>query len=212
MIGEKFGKLKVLSENNKRTKSREKRYNCLCDCGKEVVVRGSSLKSGTKSCGCIRIEMLTKRATSHGFCGHELHHKWNSMRYRCLNENTKRYFRYGGRGIKVCPEWETDFETFYKWAITAGWQPGLTIDRIDNNGDYTPENCRFVSIAQNNRNMGHSAYYIVWGKVFDSAQQAAKRFNVTRSTIHRWCAGYKTACGNYSPPKQLCYKVNKYND
>lgn len=90
-------------------------------------------------------------APIHGLKHHPLYRKWCSMRERCANTNSKSYPRYGGRGIRVCKEWN-DFENFYSWSIEHGWEDGLTIDRIDNDKDYSPSNCRYVSVKQQNRN------------------------------------------------------------
>lgn len=79
----------------------------------------------------------------------KLYGVWNGMKQRCNNPNSKAYPSYGGRGIRVCSIWQRDFMAFYRWAIEAGYQEGLTIDRIDNDGDYTPENCQWLTLAEN---------------------------------------------------------------
>lgn len=125
-------------------------------CGGSTVVTTGSLRSGnTKSCGCLRKEMLVKRQTVHGMAKsqerHPLYIVWASMKSRCYNPNEPSYKNYGGRGIKMCDEW-MDFVPFMKWALNNGYREGLEIDRIDNNGNYEPGNCRFVTRSENQLN------------------------------------------------------------
>lgn len=146
--GKKFGKLTVLRENG-QSKNKHWLWLCLCDCGNETTVRSDSLRSGdVKSCGCYVIE----KATTHGLRYTQLYKVWASMKTRCYNKNDLAYKNYGARGIKIYSMWIDDAEAFCKWAKENGWRPGLTIDRIDNDGDYTPSNCRFVTQAVNSRN------------------------------------------------------------
>lgn len=91
------------------------------------------------------------RSIRHGLCDHPLHVTWNNMRMRCMNSRDRRYRNYGARGISVCPEWDS-FEAFFSWATRSGWERGLQIDRIDVNGNYCPENCRFVNNQENAQN------------------------------------------------------------
>lgn len=140
MVGQKFGRLTVQSYKVRSL------WNCICDCGNKVVVRGADLKSGnTKSCGCFKKDVHTK----HGLTNHPLRATLKDMKSRCYNKNCHAYKYYGARGIKVCDDWKNDLQSFYDWAIKAGWEKGLTIDRIDNDGDYTPDNCQFIKNALN---------------------------------------------------------------
>ncbi len=142
LIGKRFGRLIVV---NYRDRSH---WHCLCDCGKKIVVRGADLKSkNTQSCGCLRKDMLT----THGLTGHPLGSVRKDMIRRCYTKKSKAFKHYGARGIKVCEEWKNDFVSFYNWAIANGWKQGLTIDRISNDGDYTPTNCAFISKSKNCR-------------------------------------------------------------
>ena len=210
LAGQKFGRLTVVGENPQRTKSREKRYNCMCSCGKKVTVTGTALRNGTSSCGCIRIELLVKRVTKHRLSKHPLFHLWSGIHARCYSPKATRYSSYGGKGIIVCEDWLNAFLPFYDWACTHGWKPGLTIDRKDNNGNYTPSNCRFITRAENNLNLSTSCWWIVKDLEFESLRQAGKYFKVSSATIIRWCRGYITTSNNFSPRQKGCYAIKKY--
>lgn len=128
-------------------------YLCKCDCGNETEVRADSLRNGhTKSCGCLQREVVKDNSTKHGHSDSRLYTIWASMVQRCYNQNHMSYNNYGGRGILICEEWRENFEDFYHWAINNGYKRDLQIDRIDNDLGYKPNNCRFVTATQNNRN------------------------------------------------------------
>lgn len=160
--GQQFGKLTVIKKAYEREYKGKKRtmWLCRCECGKECYVTTSNLTSGnTKSCGCMKIEKLKKRAT-HGMSRSRLYRIWHGIKDRCFNPHNKKTHRYMGRGITVCDEW-LKFENFYKWATENGYDDTLTIDRIDNDGNYCPENCRWASndVQQNNRCTNHMVTY-----------------------------------------------------
>ena len=152
IVGKTFGRLRVDKRIEGMTNKRVY-YECRCECGNEVIVRGESLNSGhTSSCGCLQKDIVKQLKSSHGLCGTPLYICWASMIQRCCNPNHKNYNNYGGRGIAVCDEWRNDFASFHNWASKNGYDHGLQLDRENNNKGYCGSNCRFVSRAVNNRN------------------------------------------------------------
>jgi hypothetical protein len=163
--GDRYGRLTIRREIEPRLHYREsdgctrriRRVRCLCDCGGLLDVNLNALRSGnTQSCGCLNSEAVQAHATRHGLHKHPLYYIWAAMRERCSNPEVSNYHRYGGRGIRVCKEWEVSFETFYNYCISLPedkcWRKGYDIDRKNNDGDYEPGNCFFVSRIDNSRN------------------------------------------------------------
>lgn len=151
LTGKRFGKLTVVSKNEIRKRNRIC-WNCLCDCGKEVIVSSANIGRSVKSCGCLKIQRTSEIKTVHGKRNTKIYGVWCSMKARCYNENTKSYKDYGAKGICVCEEWKNNFEEFYLWSMEHGYQEGLQIDRINNNGNYEPSNCRWVTRKENMNN------------------------------------------------------------
>lgn len=160
IIGNKYGRLTVLSENGKKGKNIL--WLCKCDCGNEINAISYNLKNGhTKSCGCLRNEVRAKKHSIHNESKSRLYRIWRHIKSRCLNPNVHHYKYYGERGIKICDEWKNSFMAFKEWSILNGYNDKLSIDRIDVNGDYEPSNCRWcdAKAQANNRTNNHKIEY-----------------------------------------------------
>lgn len=155
--GNKFGKLTAKKPVGKNKKG-QIIWLCKCDCGKMCEIPSSSLVSGnSKSCGCSR----RKNGEIHN---HRLYNIWRGMKNRCYNSSHMAYENYGGRGIEICEEWKNDFQTFYKWAVENGYSDNLTIDRINNDGNYEPNNCRWITQKEQCNNTRRNIYVTCDGK------------------------------------------------
>ena len=169
-IGDKFGYLTVVSDEVRLPNGRYK-HRVVCDCGKETIATWRELMDGHKrSCGCLRrkVEEYRKTNTRKEKACDKLTHKhlysvWSNMRQRCENPRNSSYKSYGGRGISVCIEW-LDFRKFEDWALDSGYDPRLTIDRINNDGDYTPENCRWATKKEQCNNQRKTVMVTIGGE------------------------------------------------
>lgn len=167
--GDIYGRLILTGKSYMDTsRTQPRRYvEWICSC--TDVIGWSTfdhIKSGhTNSCGCYKNDKRIEAKTKHGLHRHILYYSiWHGIKNRCYNVNDIPYPDYGGRGIKVCDEWLSDFINFYKWAISNGYKKGLVIDRINNNGDYEPSNCRFTTNAINQRNKRNNVYLEAFGE------------------------------------------------
>lgn len=190
LTGKKYNKLTVLKRVE--NKNKQTMWLCQCDCGNKVIVSGGNLKNGhTTSCGCYSIQNKIKRAKEknpcykHGLYNTRLNRIWNSMKKRCYLKTHKAYKNYGGRGIKVCDEWldkENGFINFYHWAMSNGYKEDLTIDRIDTNGNYEPNNCRWATREeqQNNKRNNH---YLEYGGEIHTLAEWSKKNKINYNTL-----------------------------
>jgi len=178
-IGEKYGRLTVISFEQQR--GEKAKAICLCACGNKTSVVLKNLSTGnTKSCGCYRNTF--KR--THGLSGHKLKHIWLAMKSRCYNPKNQRYNNYGARGVEVCDSWRDDYVNFYNWAISSGYKNGLTIDRCDVNGNYDPSNCKWSTYAQQASNTTRNRYHTVDG-VTKHLNAWARFYGITPSSLRK---------------------------
>ncbi len=156
LIGKRYSRLILLDEVEPDvypSGEKKRKFLCLCDCGIKTIVRMSDMKSGrTQSCGCLNIEKISSIKRTHNLHHTNLYSRWKGMKKRCYNPNEPQFRDWGGRGIRVCDEWGNDFKVFYDWAMSNGYEKGLQLDRINNDGNYEPNNCRWVTQAENNKN------------------------------------------------------------
>lgn len=185
--GSRYGRLTVLYRASENDKHGNVRWVCQCDCGNESIVSANCLRMGhTKSCGC-----LTRETSANNLPDNRRHMKsrtrlykiWDNMRSRCYNPKHKSYSNYGGRGITICEEWRTIPDLFFEWAMNNGYSDTQSIDRIDNNGPYSPDNCRWVAMevqAQNKRNI----VYIETEQGAISLKKAAELHGLPYAAVH----------------------------
>lgn len=188
LSGERYGRLTVLyMEDDYIAKSGRKyvKYRCRCDCGNEISCYRSNLLNGTSnSCGCLQKELLVARSEKHGGWTNreKLYDVWCSMRKRCHSETNENY---GSRGILICQEWDNDYLKFKEWSLANGYKEnvGLSIDRIDVNGNYCPENCRWTNakVQQNNR---RSCINITYNGETHTLKEWSEILNVPYSLLH----------------------------
>ena len=183
LIGQKNNYLTVIDEDKDSTG--RKYVTVKCDCGTEKRIQYGHWKSGKiKSCGCMRLKLLS-RATpeSNPICNHRLHVIWKGMKQRCYNPKSDNYERYGGRGIRVYDEWKDSYESFYEWALAHGYSDNLTIDRIDVDGNYEPDNCRWASdeVQRLNTRRGKQYLWTIDG-ITKHAREWCKHFGVNPQT------------------------------
>jgi len=169
--GDIFGRLKV-EEFSHKNKWYKRFWKCRCECGSIcIVIEKSLLKGETKSCGCLRKETRRDNGRTHGLSGTKLYGVWRNMLTRCEYTRCKSYKDYGARGIKVCDEWHNP-EGFFQWAIGNGYREGLELDRINTNGGYCAENCRFIPRIDNAHNKRNNRFLTVNGETKTLAEWA----------------------------------------
>lgn len=169
--GERFTKLLVL-ERVGSDSHKQALWRCQCDCGNTIIATTNQLRSGhTKSCGCYHADKLKEHNTTHGACKTRLYKIWKGMHRRCKTPSCAGFRFYGGRGIKVYSEWN-DFTVFRDWAYKHGYVDGLTIDRINIDGDYCPENCRWITMGMQANNKSNNHWITIGGEKHTIAEWA----------------------------------------
>ena len=193
LTGKTFGKLVVIErypDYIQKNGRHRVRWKCKCTCGNIIVVNGDNLKSkSTTSCGCYQKEMAIISNTTHGDSNSRLYNVWCNMKERCNNKNNPQYRLYGGRGIFVCEEWDNNYSAFKEWALNNGYNQyskrgDCTLDRINVNGEYSPNNCRWVSqkCQMNNVTYNHNVTYngethtiAEWADIYKIPQQKLRK-------------------------------------
>ena len=200
--GRRFGRLTVLDEAG-RDQWRHLLWKCKCDCGAIRLVTQWNLVAGiTVSCGCYAKDRASKQLKQHGLSSNRFFETWTSMMKRCYNPNCSGYYRYGGRGICVCDEWH-DVKTFIDWCESQNPPENMQIDRIDNDGNYSPDNCRFVTIKENNNNRSSCMYITFQGRTQSLTkwcEELGLPYGTMRSRIHSL---------HWDPDKAFLTPVNK---
>lgn len=202
--GQRFGMATVMKLDH-ITERYRLYWLCKCDCGKEFIMRGDLIKAHKYlNCGCYNLEKRRERQITHGYANTKLYHILYGMRQRCNNPNDSEYFRYGGRGIEICDEWNNNNETFLKWAIENGYKEGLSIERIDVNGNYCPENCKWIPLSEQCNNTRRTIR-LKYGNKELNINQWARELGINKNTFWRYVRvkNYsieyiiKTYCPNY---------------
>lgn len=196
LTGQRFERLIVL-EKAKSDNCGHTRWKCKCDCGNITVVNGCDLKrQKIKSCGCLHkqiTKIVAMNNKKHGKSKTRLYKIWSGVKSRCYYQKNIEYMNYGGRGIKVCNEWlnkENGFMNFYNWAINNGYKENLTIDRIDNNGNYEPNNCRWITYIEQENNKRNNTLIQYKDKQYTLAQ-LSRKIGINSATLswrikHNW--------------------------
>lgn len=175
LTGQRFGMWLVVSRASNI--GSQTAWNCLCDCGNTGVVQGNNLKSGISgSCGCQKVK--------HGQKGTRLYDIWQAMKQRCYQQSHRNYARYGGRGITVCDEWKNSSKAFFEWALANGYEEHLTLDRVDNDKGYYPDNCRWATKTEQNNNRCCNTIVEINSKAQTLAQWATET-GISYQTIHK---------------------------
>lgn len=185
LTGERFGRWTVISFDRKVNSVNGANYywNCKCDCGTERSVSVSSLRGGSStSCGCLNKEIIS-RPKKHGMSNCRLYWIWHSMMERCSRKTNSEYKNYGARGISVCEEWK-DSSNFIEWALRNGYEDNLTIDRIDTNGNYCPENCRWADWKTQANNTRRNRFVEIDG-VSKTVAQWAEIYGISYRHVYR---------------------------
>lgn len=180
LTGKRFGRLTVL-EKDSSGHNKPTIWTCKCDCGKITKVDGHDLKRGkTKSCGCINLK--------HGLKNTRIYNLWSKMKQRCYNVNSSNYKNYGERGITICNKWldkDNGFINFYNWSMNNGYKDNLTIDRINVNGNYEPNNCRWITNIEQQRNKRNTRYATI-NNITKPVKEWCEILGIKYTTLLNW--------------------------
>lgn len=181
-LNKKYGLLTIVEDLG--TVDKYRRVSAKCECGNIKLFRLSDIqKGGSTNCGCVRKAYLRSKNTKHGESGTKLYRRWKGIIERCNYKNHFAYHRYGGRGISVCKEWIDDFLTFKEWAVNNGYQGFGEVDRINNDGNYEPNNCRIVTRKQNCRNKSNNHNATMNGET-KCLSEWAEQYNTTPDLLY----------------------------
>ena len=182
LIGKKFNMLTIVSYK-KKEKCNCNYFVCKCDCGKITEIRANHILNDNQvSCGCIRIKYEDSKV------GEAIYDTWNRMMHRCYDIKHHKYPRYGDRGIVICDEWKNNYNSFYKWAIENGFKLGLSIDRINNDGNYEPNNCRWTTRKEQMNNTSRNRFITLNNETHTLAEWCEKlgiKYNTASSRLYR---------------------------
>lgn len=181
LINQKFNRLTVLERSNNSGK--KVMWKCRCECGNITFVSTSNLRCNkAKSCGCLKLEEFSKRFVKHNQRNTKLYEIWKSIKNRCLNPKSLAYKNYGGRGITICQKWKDDFMEFYTWSMQNGYNENLSIDRINNDGNYEPSNCRWVD-RKTQANNTRTNHFITFDNQTLTIKQWSEKLNIPYSCL-----------------------------
>ena len=186
ITGNRYGRLTVIREVERMryaSGNSHRVWECLCDCGNIIRCTTDRLRRGnTKSCGCLRKEITSKKNYKHGGTKTKLYRIWAEMNGRCFCKTNKAYKNYGARGIRVCDEWRKNFSLFRSWAMSNGYQEGLTIERIDNNGNYCPDNCKWIPKSEQSKNR-RNCHLITFNGKTQTLSEWSRELHVDRECV-----------------------------
>jgi hypothetical protein len=204
LAGQRFGRWSVIAYAGDR------KWYCQCDCGSKVEVAAASLKRGI-SMGCSACRRRDVNVT-HGGKRTRLYNIWRGMKARCGNPNEPAYPDYGGRGIAICPEWQADFSAFRSWALSNGYADNLTIERSDNDGNYEPSNCQWITLAEQKMNRRNTVRVKWRGETItlvDLAAQVGLSYSLLKQRIRRYGWPVERAVSEPSRASNARRKVGK---
>lgn len=185
MVGKRFEGCVVISREGSN-KDKKATWRCVCKCGKEFVTTGKSIRLKLiKSCGCLKISRIKEvgfKNKTHGETKTRLYNIWHGMKKRCRTKSDTSFKYYGGKGISVCDEWESSYEVFRDWANANGYEDNLTLDRLDNNGDYSPENCKWSDLYEQARNRSNNVRVDFKGENM-TLSQVAENLGISTSLL-----------------------------